>query len=620
MKKKALIAIFVLTLVFCLAGCKGNQYYEISFEDPFIELSVFETKRFGLLTEHDEEVNVYSENENVAKVENGQVIGTGEGQTTIVARINKKSFATLEVIVKDEGFVPLLDTKEEAISIFKNSTYKVHPFVSFNGETQEATYAYSIADGNIASVDKNGNVTGLAKGQTELTVSAEFNGFSGDDCDFLRKTIPVNVSEEVIVQLESTSLDLCNQKITLGGTDYTNEAILSGFIYENGEEIDIFSDSVRFHTSDEGIVTISGNKIIAHNVGSCEVYAAYESTTGTYYSNVLKINVNLPLIAVSESIDVDLSLDQLQIDTGFMKDSSEIIERIVDIRDETRIIYVNGALTNYSSLGENTWIVQTNKYRYRLNVVCCSKIITSASELRKMVSYASKVSRTANGIISFEGYFILGNDIDMENQTFLKNVSPDFGATLVSQTGFIGIFDGRGYTISNVNVAVDNGGLFGTLNEKSVVKNVCFKNAVVSGRSGLISSYCGGTIYNCYVEGKILGSDGLPKSQKSLLASVILPNANIKNCVVNYLNADYGITFASAIGSLANARESNFENVYVIGTLDKVFGTEMKNEFETFYSALNGQFATYKDFKESVDLSNFNSYWSFGEDSIVFIR
>ena len=288
------------------------------------------------------------------------------------------------------------------------------------------------------------------------------------------------------------------------------------------------------------------------------------------------------------------------------------------IENDTNIdIIENGNLINYDELGERKWIVESTSNRYLVNVISCSKIITTRDELGSLHSYGKNVVTGTSGIISFEGYFILANDIDMKSTRFRTFCGISTGATSVIYNGFIGVFDGRGHTISNAAVAASNGGLFGTMNKDSVVKNVAFVNANVSGDSGLISSNFGGVIENVYVEGKLTCTRATSSTPTSLLASKIYDGAKITNCIIKLTNPTVNNSYSSAIGMLITAKEDALNNVYVLGTTVKVLSTSAANTYNTLANQNNGQFENYSELL-TKDLSSFNNYWIFGDTGISF--
>jgi hypothetical protein len=87
-------------------------------------------------------------------------------------------------------------------------------------------------------------------------------------------------------------------------------------------------------------------------------------------------------------------------------------------------------------------------------------------------------------------YFIQKNDIDGMNGALTE---PLFGT-------FNGVYDGGGYTISNLNCATTS--LFGDLSEDGTIKNVNLKNIYIRGQypAGIVNSN-NGRIENCTLTG-----------------------------------------------------------------------------------------------------------------------
>lgn len=614
----AFLAGFIL-----LGGCSGpssstsdDETYEISFSKTSIVIDTYEAEAIEVNNPSNKEVTYSCSDEDIAKIVDNQVVGVSEGETTLTATINENSKASVTVYVSQSASIPFLEVEEDSVSVFIGSSYTVLPEVIFQGTSMEATFTYTVIDSEIATVTNDGTIEGHGYGDTEITINATYLGFTGNDLPSLKRTIPVHVSEDIIIEIDADNKELTTQIITVGGKTYTNEALITGTISIGGNKESIEGKSLTFLSSDTSVASLEGNKIIAHSFGTCTIMAQYESSLGTYLSNAITINVDKPNIEIEDAIyDIDLSSPSFDFFDDIKVGDTETIDEI--IVSETNQTLLPSEVGNYDTLGKQKWILESADFKYSIDVICCSKIIQSASELRALTSYAKNLSRGSNGIVSFEGYFILGNDIDMNKQAFLKTVSPDFGATSVESGGFIGTFDGRGHCVSNALVSADNGGLFGTINKASIIKNVHFKDASVTGRSGLISSYCGGTIENCFIEGTITGN-GVVSSQKALLASVILSSADINHCIVNYQNADVELDYASAIGTLNGAKEGNFDSVYVLNTSTKVIGTEVAQEYATFSSSSNGQYVTYEEFYSNADVSDFDSHWLFGPTEITF--
>ena len=81
-------------------------------------------------------------------------------------------------------------------------------------------------------------------------------------------------------------------------------------------------------------------------------------------------------------------------------------------------------------------------------------------------------------------YYVLMNDIDASGLT-LGASNPAWQEAI----GFCGVFEGNGYTISNLNVPGWNNGLFGAVGSGSKIQNVKFTNVTLGTDSALFALY-----------------------------------------------------------------------------------------------------------------------------------
>ena len=204
--------------------------------------------------------------------------------------------------------------------------------------------------------------------------------------------------------------------------------------------------------------------------------------------------------------------------------------------------YADGVLTLDSAkipnsakdLGEDrTIIISTDNGDYSFKADIYTAIIDSATELDKMLSeYAAvtSVGKAKRAIIlemfSYDGYFVLGKNIDYTKDgargvynsgvsylrtNYYLNGTLD-NTAVINQAGFKGVFDGRGYSISNIQFSTTvnaqdgcfytGGGLFGAIAQTGVVKNVALRNVALTNVDGNapIAGNCCGTLDNIAID------------------------------------------------------------------------------------------------------------------------
>lgn len=179
--------------------------------------------------------------------------------------------------------------------------------------------------------------------------------------------------------------------------------------------------------------------------------------------------------------------------------------------------YAEGVLTLTADLvdalyaelgyGDHTLNLQTDaEYNYAVTVTMFTKIITSYEDL------VSIKANQVNGVL--DGYYILANDIDAAGKApiCLIDFNDHINNKANSSVGFVGIFDGRGHTISNLTVKngayAKIGGLFGQILNPAIIRNVAFVDISTDGTTSyryLMTGESGrmtGLMENVFISGK----------------------------------------------------------------------------------------------------------------------
>ena len=624
MKRKFsfIILIFVLFLTACSNGNNsgnGENEYFIEFTTDSLNVYSYQIENLPINTNAEiSSISFVSSDESIAKVNDLKINPYTAGTVTITATLSNGKSDSLVVNVEEDGNVPFLEVDRENLSLFEGAEFTPNYNVKLRGVNLDATYSFESSDTKVANVDQTGKITAIKAGNVDITVVATYEGYSGSEMYSLCRTINVEVKPTIILTIYSDTDNISSRSDVLNNVAFSNEANLTGTLLLNGEYTDIFDGSVEWISTNSSVAKVIGDKVVGSSVGKTEIYAQKTIDGVVYTSNHLEINVTKPTVEVNNSpVDIDLYVNEVNLSTDYMLNNDSIILAIYDQENPNINIYENGKLIDYDKLGVRKWIVESTNNNYIINVVACSKIITTKDELASLHTYGKDVVKGSSGIVSFDGYFILGNDINMSGTRFRTFCGTGTGATSVIYNGFMGVLDGRGHTVSNASVAAGNGGLFGTMNKSAIVKNIAFVNVTMSGDSGLISSNFGGTIDNVYVSGKLTCTRATAGSPSSLLVSKIYDGAKISNCVIQITNPTTNNDYSSAIGMLVTAKEDALNNVYVLGTDFKVLSTTAGDKYNILTNSNNGQFVNYSDLLKQ-DLTSFNNYWIFGETEINF--
>lgn len=205
--------------------------------------------------------------------------------------------------------------------------------------------------------------------------------------------------------------------------------------------------------------------------------------------------------------------------------------------------YADGVLTLTADLvdamyaqlgyGDHTLNLCTDsEYNYAVIVTMFTKIITSYEDL------VSIKANQVNGVL--DGYYILANDIDAagKDPICLIDFNDHINNKANSGVGFVGIFDGRGHTISNLTVKTGGyakiGGLFGQILNPAVIRNVAFVDMTTDGAG---------------YKNLMTGESG---RMTGLMENVFISAKGDVEIVFGMLGCDPSNTEAAAVGRLRN--------------------------------------------------------------------
>jgi hypothetical protein len=200
-------------------------------------------------------------------------------------------------------------------------------------------------------------------------------------------------------------------------------------------------------------------------------------------------------------------------------------------------------------------------------------------------------------------YYVLGADIDYENGQWSAGWpnAAGQGAT------FAGIFDGRGFSIRNVNTRY---GIFTTTIMGSVIKNTVFDLPIVGSAMGAgVVKTNNGTIENCVLKTKI--TKGEVNVQFAGLVHTNGATGAIKNCVVEI--ASYvAYDTVKKINAIAYTNKGAVSNCYAI--------TEHSDY--TYGEVTDGLYATktafFADVTSLAGEDGWNTYWSLNNGKLYF--
>ncbi len=133
-------------------------------------------------------------------------------------------------------------------------------------------------------------------------------------------------------------------------------------------------------------------------------------------------------------------------------------------------------------------------------------LISTADDIMDMVQRCSDPTNT----VDLTGHFRQTDNISMSGRSFTKALISGGTSEVCS---FAGVYDGKGYTISDVNIVCTTAinepvGLFGRLGSQALVQNIILSNCSIAASGnlsyiGLLAGESDGIIRNCQVQGML---------------------------------------------------------------------------------------------------------------------
>ncbi len=444
----------------------GKNTYAVTLSAPELTLDRYQTGELtASVTENGEPKDVAvtwaSDNTGVVTVDGGKLTPVAEGTASVTASYEGAS-AACAVTVSDTGMRPVLELSESSLElVIGGDSITVDAEVVYLRETMtDAEITYTVKDTNIAEVDADGKVTAKAYGETTLTVAASWRNV---ESEFLTKSIPVYVREDVVFDVTAPVAEIYTYAGTIDQQEFSNTVTMSCTATSGGNEI--AQEDISWKSSDTEIATVDANGLVtAKAVGEVEITACYITPNQEYVSAPFKITVLFPVVDKTQevSIDVDSSLASASLDASAIFGKDTTIEKVTDSADETVNLYENGGFVmDKLTVGERVMTVQNPDYGYKITVVVATKILRTEDDLKNMQTLGGvqEIKQTVAGteltFYPYSGYFILGNDIratvsvDKEHTYGARtNGHNGYRSTNVDNMGFTGTFDGRGHTIS----------------------------------------------------------------------------------------------------------------------------------------------------------------------------
>ena len=580
----------LLVAAFAVVGCAKDDETPGGDENtPALELSassltldLYETGTItATVTNTDEQVTFTLDKEDVVTLTANGSTATltpkKAGEVTLTAKAGDLS-QTAAVKVEDSGSRPSIVLMNKSATLVGGQTYPLNVTAQYKGaELDGIQFSYESSNTAVVTVDDKGVLTAgeYAKdaNTATITVSGSYLGYT-----MLSETFTVTVEEDVTINApESVHL-------------YTSDPLSQGLPLEESIEISVYKDGnevtepqLTIASGADTVAKYENGQITAVGAGNTEITVTWTSTSGEAYTVTIAVEVTKTALQFEEkTVDLDLSastntLNLSDVGMGQLPQGS-LDSAKVTIGGTQVTASVSGTTLTFSNLSgvasrEDAEIVlETDKLTVSGTVNVAKAIIHNADEFSTKFLNANN---PAQGEL-----VLLAANIDGENITVSGRGT---------KGSFSGIFDGRGYTIANLEVT-DQNGLLGAGAPTGVLKNIAFVNALFQ-----CANKCGGylanngngmMLENVYWQGVSTVDDRAAETPARGTDHGLLFNfsssapLNLKNVVViAEYTGDYG---DAKVGILHNYSAEKFENVYNVSNISQMRCLTVRNDGDSY--------------------------------------
>ncbi len=538
-----------------------------------------------------------SSNTGVVTIDNlGNIEAISVGQAEITAKCGTAEAKFTLNVVKDDGVPQFLfnnyinETDTQSVSV--GGKLNLSGYVFYNGRNfTDATVSYTADEPNVISVDANGVLTGLAKGDVTLTITASWREMSSS---LLTKKLDVSVVDYTQILLKDGSVSEV-ELYTIAEFDQktysTNFNLGSDAQFMvNGQDVTsqttftVIDNQAISGSSSNNAVELSSNVITAVNCGTATLKAE-AVVGGQTISQTVPIKVNRPVKEYSDKVSFSVSDGEFVELEDMFGGSVTLAEAYQSggYGEGTKLTLDGNRITNFNLTDKNVpqddyVTLFTAQVGVKVNMTAYYKVIRTASDL------ASVYSNNATAATTTTGYFFVANDIPYDANVA---ITPHYDALNSTWSTFSGVFDGNGKTIE---YAITRGGLFDTL-RTATIKNASFiVKAVPAAQNGysvgggqfvILARNMVNTVvenvyarYDCALDANITNLAPTVSRGVGLFGATSGANCEITNTVLDLSNVtvsnldestgfSYGVIWCP---ELANAYGNTAANVHVIWT------------------------------------------------------
>ncbi len=538
-------------------------------------------------------VNWKTLDDNVVAVdENGNATALGVGETKIVAYTDDAE-AECIVMVSATTQVPIIEATnliDDTVSMVKDTIFTPNLVLTFDGEElNNVEFVIQSLNDDVVTVE-NGSLKAVAYGNCQVKVTAKLCGKLVEN---VSATYEVTVVKDIRFAINQNTVNLYAVN-SLQNSNYDTQTQLIVEVYES--EVKVNNPALAWKSNDESIVTVSNDGMV--NALKCG-QTTIEITYGDFVQQI-PVTVDYAIAEKDEEVLIGKK-DDSQFSPMEIFGIDTAITKVYDITEEQDITKLNPInVKETTEIGERTYLICNATYATKTPVIVADYVISNKTQLLTIVPNLTTE------------YVVLSNNITSVGR-YNDTATP-------AKNTFSGVFDGRGYSISDLNYVKDQCSLFHAI-EGATIRNLGLIDVTLSvnqvGGLAYVSRNSN-TVDNVQI---VIKSSAKPNDfSGGLVASLHNGALNVSNSII-YYNADDVTNRGSLVGrgNVVPVMENSYvvSNIPLCSAFTRTDGGEANNNAQNNINALTNVLYTDIDiFDQAIEMglpnfTNYNSYWEF---------
>lgn len=537
MKQKRTMYILVLCLLLALSvalvAC-GDGKNKISLDKTTLTLTVGQSETLTV-SGAEGTVEWTSSDAAVATVTNGEVTAVSAGTAVITATADGAE-AKCTVTVEAAEYPLTLVLSHSSVELKVEEEVTLIATALQNNSVVEATFTYTSENTEIVTAE-NGKLVGIAPGTTNVQVKATYQDSEAT------QNVPVTVRLDAEIELASEKFLLSVLK--LDDTD-NNTASADARLLEKGNETPA---DFTYESDNEEVFTVDNDgTLTAVGVGTANL-----TVTTTISGSVIEKTVTVEVVKTQVK---DFTVDFGTYNRAMLNAEKSGYSMTQEITANVEP-YAEGLSLEWISSSSMIVTVEGNGLTATVTAVegCLGGEATVAlyiegEEVGRVVIGVYFPISTEKDLIAIDDteqgltyWYLLTNDIELQEVYDYAVVTQFNDSTSSWKASFKGVFDGNGYTVSNLRLGNSdkgdwNAGLFGY--NRGIIRNVRVEVVVyrsetdpgrsrgIRNKSGAIAAQNSGTVENCMVYADMI----IPNQKQSGggVVGVLSESGVVRNC------------------------------------------------------------------------------------------